>query len=725
MQENKTIKRSYNIKNLFLDPNNYRFVDNENYKNVSEDKLTDPNIQKRTRRFIEGEKRENIKDLILSFKANGFLDVDVIQVRDLGDNKYLVIEGNRRVTALKALQEDYEHNSADIGKLNPEIFKKVPFEIHDNESKEKHLIIMGLKHISGNKKWSALNQAKLIYDYLNPYWGTEEYYAKENELCNSLGISKQLLRTSQRAYHLIIQYKNSDFGDQFQSSDYSIFIEIVKKPAIKEWLNWDDQNYIAQNSANLERLFSWISKNYELIDEENDEYQEIEPIITKALEVRDLAIFINDEKAIKIMEETKSISQALVASGKIEQINYERTLNDLESKINQLDQFKSFINTNDDFEKIKKIKKSFLEILPKETNIGFEQGNISICFKYDLAQHFDTLEIVSYKAFKNFKIDKLNKINIFVGLNNSGKTSLLEAVYMLTKQNDISSILKLIQLKNKLDKLSSKWLNKIFTKNIEIKGRFNNLRTSVKMEKFEANNIDKKNDYITSYRLVSYLENRDELENVIHTFEFNPIKRENKEVEILCNSIFKSPYFYSLDEVINTYSKNLKTKHKSQSAINIVIDFIKKIDPTINDIRLSEEDDVRRFIVDSSRFIEENLEITNYGEGLQRIFEIALSFAYAKNGVVCIDEFETAIHYTLLVDFTKFIQELAEIFNVQVFLTTHSKEAIDAFVNNNYKNDEISAYLIENNEQMKYKFIGGERLDYLVKNIDLDIRGEK
>ena len=80
-----------------------------------------------------------------------------------------------------------------------------------------------------------------------------------------------------------------------------------------------------------------------------------------------------------------------------------------------------------------------------------------------------------------------------------GKTSLLEAVYMLTKQNDISSILKLIQLKNKLNKLSPKWLNKVFTKNIEIKGRFNNLQTSVKMEKFEANNIDKKNCMIKCY----------------------------------------------------------------------------------------------------------------------------------------------------------------------------------------------------------------------------------
>lgn len=49
--------------------------------------------------------------------------------------------------------------------------------------------------------------------------------------------------------------------------------------------------------------------------------------------------------------------------------------------------------------------------------------------------------------------------------------------------------------------------------------------------------------------------------------------------------------------------------------------------------------------------------------------------------VLCIDEFETAIHYSLLVDFTKFIQELADIFNVQFFNLHYLKECIDAFVN--------------------------------------------
>ena len=139
------------------EPNNYRFVDNHNYVAVPEDKLLDDNVQKRSLIFIEGKKRSNINDLLASFKSNGFLDVDVIQVRDLGNNRYLVIEGNRRVASLKVLQDDYE-NGFDIGNLNPEIFKKIPFEIHSNESKEKHLIIMGLKHINGNKKNSRRSE---------------------------------------------------------------------------------------------------------------------------------------------------------------------------------------------------------------------------------------------------------------------------------------------------------------------------------------------------------------------------------------------------------------------------------------------------------------------------------------------------------------------------------------------------------------------------------------
>lgn len=348
-------KTSYHLKNLYLDPNNYRFVDNKNYKQIDNTQILEERIQKRTRKFIEGNKRENIKDLLASFKANGFMDVDIIQVKDLGNNNYLVLEGNRRIASLKALQEDYD-DGIDIGLLNPAIFKSVPFEIHDNEENEKHLIIMGLKHISGNKKWSAVNQAQLIFDFLEPYWGKSEYIEKENQLCDLLGVQKQRLRGSQRAFYLILEYKKSDYGNQFESSNYSIFEEITKRPNIKDWIDWDDDLYKAHNYNNLSRLFSWISITEELNDDE--EYEEYEAIISKSVEIRDLAIFIQDENALNEMENHKSVLRGLIASGKIDKQNYEASLKELADGINKLKSYKDMISL-DDVEIIENIKKNF------------------------------------------------------------------------------------------------------------------------------------------------------------------------------------------------------------------------------------------------------------------------------------------------------------------------------------------------------------------------------
>ncbi len=721
----ETIKRSYNLKNLYLDPNNYRFVDNEDYRNVNENELLLDKIQRRTRGFIEGDKRENIKDLISSFKANGFMDVDVIQVRDLGNNNYLVLEGNRRVTTLKALQEDYD-NGKDIGKLNPEIFKKIPFEIHDNEQTEKHLIIMGLKHISGNKKWSAINQAQLIYDFLKPYFGTEEYWEKEVQLHESLGITKVKLRTTQRSYHLILSYKNSDYGDQFKSNDYSIFEEICKRPSIKDWIGWNDNNYQATNYNNLQRLFSWISKTEMLNENDEEEYFEIEPIIAKSVEIRDLALFIKNERALATMEETHSVARGLLASGEIERKEYDNVLSDLKNNIEKLSSLRAFISSEDK-EILSKLKEDFEEVMQQKSSLEMLRGNVSVCFEFTNNKHFNSIKVNNYKIFNNFNIEKVNKINIFAGRNNSGKSSILEAIYYLTKQNDIVSFLEIIKLRNKLQSLDPIWLNSVFDKTdvIDIEGEFDTVSTSVRFTKYDAgSNIDKKDDYLASYKLEAKI-NKRELNNTIHTFKSTTVKRENEKVEHLCNSILKSPYFYNFQEIVTTYTINNREKIDGKEVLNMVIDFISSIDPTIYNISLGRIEELERFIVHSSKFSDRNLEITNYGEGLQRIFEIAVAFAYARNGVVCIDEFETAIHYSLLIDFTRFIQQLADIFNVQVFLTSHSKECIDAFVNNDYRNDEISAYYLENIDgEIKTKFVSGDRLKYLVENIDLDIRGK-
>jgi AAA15 family ATPase/GTPase len=105
-------------------------------------------------------------------------------------------------------------------------------------------------------------------------------------------------------------------------------------------------------------------------------------------------------------------------------------------------------------------------------------------------------------------------------------------------------------------------------------------------------------------------------------------------------------------------------------------------------------DELQRFLVSDESFTQA-MDISSYGEGLQRIFFISLLFASAEN----------EIHMRLLSDFAAFIEELAKEFNVQVFLTSHSKECIDAFITMG-SNDCRSTrkHIEENGRQKESKF---------------------
>lgn len=301
-----------------LDPNNYRFIDKHGYKQVPKERLADPQVQKRTGAFLLGKNLENVKDLIASFKENGFLPVDQIQVSELPDGTFLVLEGNRRVATLKYFYEEWKTSGIDIGRLTESDFKRVPLVLHPEESTKNHLIVMGLKHISGTKKWNPVNQAQLIEDLL------AEPEMEEEGVCDSLGITKHALRRARRTHFLINRYKESDFGDQFVSSMYTTFEEVIKSTEMKKWLDWDDGNFNSRNTHNEERLFSWVSRQEEA--EYNDagdldHHVILEPIITKYTEVRELAKFINEKKALSEMEARRSVTEGFALSDAVGEKN--------------------------------------------------------------------------------------------------------------------------------------------------------------------------------------------------------------------------------------------------------------------------------------------------------------------------------------------------------------------------------------------------------------------
>ena len=66
------------------------------------------------------------------------------------------------------------------------------------------------------------------------------------------------------------------------------------------------------------------------------------------------------------------------------------------------------------------------------------------------------------------------------------------------------------------------------------------------------------------------------------------------------------------------------------------------------------------------------------GEGLNRMFNLALAMGTAAGGLLLIDEIENGLHHTVLSEVFETLLAMARTFDVQVFATTHSAECISA-----------------------------------------------
>ncbi|MFV8375939.1 AAA family ATPase [Flavobacterium sp. GSP11] len=708
--ESKRISR--HIDRLILDPNNYRFIDRQDYKTVTDNEASDLRVQQRTLNFILGKNQANVQDLISSFKSNGFMDIDQIQVKAV-DDKYLVLEGNRRTATLKFLYDEFKAGN-DVGKLTEIDFKSVNLVEISDEDPVQHLITMGLHHISGKKRWSAVNEAQLVNDLIR------NHSLSEDDVCDKLGITKHKLRRSRRTLSFIEQYKASDFGDQFEPNMFTLFETVVGTSSLKSWIGWDDYNYIATNEQNLERFFTWISTDEEIeIDEDGNERSKIiDPIITQYRQVKDISEFINDSNAVKKMEESRSITEGYTYSDAISENRLRNALQNIGSEIQVAFNFSEHLS-QDEYHEIEKLKTKLNRLIPTNQSNLVLSGKSSSLYFPSIRKQFSEIYIQQYRKLKRISIKNLSQVNIFVGGNNMGKTSILEVFYLASQLNDLNAFAQLEKYRGKyIGELNSNWISKNFNNYIEIKSKFNNSNSIINISAEKTEEDIDKSGYLTTISVEAKVD--------VETFESNLHLYASKDADlrftkssILCPATFTSPYRYNSELLKKAHAFAVENRYFDE-----IISFIREnLDSSIEKIELINVDNESRFLVTSSA-LTDVLDITKYGEGLQRIFEITLFMVYSKDGIICIDEIDSAIHKSLLVKFTGFIQRLAAKYNVQVFLTTHSKECIDAFVENDYPDDELMAYALEldANGNLECNFLSGNKLKQLVESINIDIR---
>ena len=80
--------KKVSLDRLLLDPNNFRFRDQDRWEKVSDNQLGETSVQRKARGLIEGTSKKGIQDLIGSFRASGWLSVDQIQVHTYEGDRF-------------------------------------------------------------------------------------------------------------------------------------------------------------------------------------------------------------------------------------------------------------------------------------------------------------------------------------------------------------------------------------------------------------------------------------------------------------------------------------------------------------------------------------------------------------------------------------------------------------------------------------------------------------
>jgi AAA15 family ATPase/GTPase len=310
------------------------------------------------------------------------------------------------------------------------------------------------------------------------------------------------------------------------------------------------------------------------------------------------------------------------------------------------------------------------------------------------------IKIKKYKRFNDLEIKNLKRINLITGANNIGKTSLLEALSFSILKDPDSIVINLHNL--------------IKTRDPEISLRNNNfieyIRTNYNYFEFESNisKIVFKSPDSIEYLFEVYIENRVKKYNELIKVDIFKIKENNNFVFIVDNkgSVIVLKEWYRFIQ-----------EREDEELIN---ENIKRFDSNIEKFKIiGNEPSVKL------KNKQEYIPISELGEGLKRfIFMLIAFYKVGKGGYIFIDEIENGIwykNYDLLWDN---IFYLSEIFDVQLFITTHSKELIQSFLKISKKySEEVSLIeLIEKNNKVDFIIFDKNTLEIELDN-NFEVRG--
>lgn len=278
--------------NVFLDPNNPRFWQDSSSKLIPDVKIIDEKIQLKTYELMQS---FGIDDLYVNILRNGFLPLDRIVVRAISGHtdKYVVVEGNRRLTALRRLRKNIEDELVDEEGIDEAHLDKIKNNTNSlkvllykgSELHDISWLLQGIRHISGIRNWGPAQQARLVVDRV------DNHKMSFTEAGQQFGISPQKVGRLYRVFKALEQMKVDDeFQSKAKNEYFTLFEEVIRDKTVRDWLGWNvDLNKFC-NTDHLRMFYAWITP-----DDEAPVGVENKRRLHDPRQIKKLSIIVNDD----------------------------------------------------------------------------------------------------------------------------------------------------------------------------------------------------------------------------------------------------------------------------------------------------------------------------------------------------------------------------------------------------------------------------------------------
>jgi hypothetical protein len=310
---NYPLARTHPLAKLILDPENPRLPGD---------------LPRRESEIVDYLTRQTaIEDLALSISENGFFFAEALVAVPLAatpnskditdDTPLVVVEGNRRLTALKLLQDPSLSPRKVFQKIADDADNKpVDIPVIVYESRDDVLQFLGYRHITGVKPWEPLAKARYIeqlYVRLSAHVPIADRY---REVAQMVGSKPQYVRRSLNAVQALNLYRDNDkFGLELQEDeiDFSLILTALGYTEIQRFIldapdDLENTSLFEQaQHASVERLghiFEWL-------------YKPTRTGTTRLVESRNikkLADIVSSEKALKMFYEGATIDSSYISS---------------------------------------------------------------------------------------------------------------------------------------------------------------------------------------------------------------------------------------------------------------------------------------------------------------------------------------------------------------------------------------------------------------------------